>query len=53
MPDRTLYLIAALLMMGCFALIVSKAVAAPKRDDQPVRTDVGGFKLNSVLLEPG
>lgn len=53
MPDRTLCLIAALLMMGCFALIVSKAVAAPKRDDQPVRIDVGGFKLNSVLLEPG
>lgn len=53
MPDRTLCLTAALLMIGCCALIVSKAVAAPKREDKPVRIDVGGFKLNSVLLEPG
>lgn len=52
MPDRTLCLTAAFLMIGCFALIASKAVAAPKRDDQ-VRTDVGGFKLNSVLVETG
>lgn len=52
MPDRTLCLTAVFLMIGCFALIASKAVAAPKRDDQ-VRTDVGGFKLNSVLVETG
>lgn len=50
---RKLCLIAALLMTGCFALFAPFAVAAPKQGAEPVRINVGGFKLNSVLDEPG
>ncbi len=50
---RTLCLIAALLMTGSSALLASSAVAAPKQGADTVRIDVGGFKLNSVLVEPG
>ncbi|WP_430442355.1 alpha/beta fold hydrolase [Shinella sp.] len=53
MLSRTLCLIAALLMTGSFGFFASFAVAAPKTEKQPVRVDVGGFKLNSVLVEQG
>lgn len=51
MPVRTLCLVAALLIIGCITFIASTAIAAPKRDGQPVRIDLGGFKLNSILIE--
>ncbi|MFJ6323339.1 MULTISPECIES: alpha/beta fold hydrolase [unclassified Rhizobium] len=53
MPLRVLRLIAALLMIGITAVGTARAVAASKNEDRPVRIDVGGFRLNSVLLEAG
>lgn len=53
MPRRALRLLAAPLIIGVAALGPQQVAAAPKHDDQPVRIDVGGFELNSVLVEPG
>ena len=52
MPVRILFLLSALFMIGSVVLAMSPVAAASKREDQPVRIDVGGFKLNSVLIEP-
>ena len=52
MPVRFFCLIAAFLTIGSVAFVTSRAVAAPSHEDRPVRIDVGGFKLNSVLVEP-
>ncbi|WP_409527974.1 alpha/beta fold hydrolase, partial [Rhizobium sp.] len=52
MSARILCLVGALLMIGFSLFGLPSAVATPQQQDQPVRIDVGGFKLNSVLAEP-
>ncbi len=52
MSARILCLVGALLMIGFSLFGLSRAVATPEQQDQPVRIDVGCFKLNSVLAEP-
>ncbi len=46
-------MIGVLLMIGSVVFATSYAIAAPREDDRPVLTDVGGLMLNSVLVEPG
>lgn len=48
------FLLPAVLLIAY--LMVALAIAPPKAradDDVPVRIDVGGFSLNSILVEPG
>jgi pimeloyl-ACP methyl ester carboxylesterase len=51
MPVQILSLFAALLMVGSAMVVTSPAIAAPKYEEQSILIDVGGFRLNSVLLE--
>lgn len=52
MPVRIALFIAVLLIIGVVAPYTRQAIAASKHEERPVRLDVGGFKLNSVLIEP-
>lgn len=53
MAYRFLPLAFTLLLGALLPVSATNAVASEKQQNVPVRIDVGGYKLNSVLVEPG
>lgn len=53
MAYRFLPLAFTLLLGALLPVSATNAVASEKQQNVPVRIDVGGYKLNSISVEPG